>query len=168
MAIKKVIASLMLFVPVLSSIEPVFAQGKQFSRQERLERFYLFTNCEPLYLLVEYLPEDARRLNLSRTDIILAAESRLRSARIFTDKETAPTLYINVNVVGLADSVHFELKKVLYDLDSQEFNFGATWRAGVTGLHGGQRDNILNAVDDLMDRFLVEYLRVNESACDRK
>ena len=41
----------------------------------------------------------------------------------------------------------------------------STWHSGAVGTHGDDASYILSAVSRYMDRFLVEYLRVNEEAC---
>ena len=38
---------------------------------------------------------------------------------------------------------------------------------GSTGTHGGDAGFILSAVSQHLDKFLVEYLRVNEENCGR-
>ena len=165
---KSVIIALMLLVPTLFGIEPVLAQDKKMAVKEERQRFELFANCQPLYLLVESLPEHANRIGLKKIDIILAAESRLRSARIYTDRVLAPVLYINVNVVGLAYNVSFELKKIVYDALSGKTGDATTWVISATGTHGQHKDAILNAVDDFMDLFILEFLRANDKACEQK
>ena len=39
------------------------------------------------------------------------------------------------------------------------------WETGSYGTHGGDADYILQAVSERLDRFILEYLRVNETAC---
>ena len=38
------------------------------------------------------------------------------------------------------------------------------WNANFTGTHGGNSGYILSSVSQLLDEFLVEFLRVNEAA----
>ena len=40
-----------------------------------------------------------------------------------------------------------------------------TWRIGTYGTHGGDAGYILQALSEKLDKFILEYLRVNESAC---
>ena len=77
---KKAITILMLLVTVLFAIEPVFADDKQMSSQERVQQFELFVNCQPVYLVVEdlHMPH-AEKIGMTKAAIINAAESRLRS-----------------------------------------------------------------------------------------
>ena len=39
------------------------------------------------------------------------------------------------------------------------------WSRGITGTHGEAAEFIISGLSGLLDRFLTEYLRVNESAC---
>ena len=41
-----------------------------------------------------------------------------------------------------------------------------TWELGSTGTHGKDSGFIIQNISSKVDRFLVEYLRVNETACD--
>ena len=75
-------------------------------------------------------------------------------------------LYIDVNVSGngFSQSIHF--KKVLYDPVSDERYNATTWSLGSAGTHGGNAGFILQALSEGLDGFILEYLRVNEAACD--
>ena len=168
MAMTKVIAALLLLIPVLFGMEAVFAQDGQMLKKELRQIFALYTKCQLMNLVVEDLGRDAAKIGLTRAMIVAAAESRLRSARIFTDKLADSYLYINVNVVGPAVAIDFSFKKLLHDDLSGLNGFGHTWSRGKSGTHGGSEEIILSSVGNLMDEFLVEYLRVNEKACERK
>ena len=168
---KKAITIIMLLVTVLFGIEPVFAEDKQMSSQERLQQFKLFVNCQPVYLVVEDLHNmpHAEKIGVTKAAIINAAESRLRSARIYTDNSANPyALYINVNVLRSAFSVYIALEKMLYDYRTRLDSPATTWHNGTTGTHGQNSGYILSSVSSLIDQFLVEYFRVNEKACEKK
>jgi len=64
-------------------------------------------------------------------------------------------------------SIRFEYKKVLYDPASERHWFAITWDLGRTGTHGSDSGFILSAVSEDTDKFIDEYLRVNEDACSR-
>ena len=134
--------------------------------EEQLARFYLFTNCEPMHLVVESLDSDDKEFGLSKEALQAAAESRLRSARLYTEGGLVDIyLYVNVSVVGAAFHISVELNKYLYDNYSDDSGFSSTWWTGVTGTHGQDPGFILSSLSGQLDRFLVEYLRVNEEAC---
>lgn len=127
--------------------------------------FELWSACRPLDLIVEFLPEDAEEIGLTRERIQTAAESRLRAARLY-DAEADHDLYVNVNVVGSAFSIGIGYNKWLHDEALDIVGRAQTWHAGAAGTHGGgDASFILQGVSEHMDRFVVECLRVNESAC---
>ena len=103
-----------------------------------LLRFELFNDCNPMKLAVEVLNDDAGKIGLTKARLQAAAESRLRSARLFDSDVTAPWLYVNVNVSGTAFSIRLEYKKLVLDPASGEPGFAATWNTGSTGTHGGK------------------------------
>ena len=129
-------------------------------------RFELFANCQPMRLVVEDLHSDASDIGLTKASIQAAAESRLRSARLYDSTPfTYPYLYINVNVVGGAFSISLQYSKRVYDPLSDSNGLATTWIIGSAGTHGGRADFILSFVSRHMDKFLVEFLRVNEGSC---
>lgn len=138
------------------------------SVEERSQRFQLFADCRPMRLLVEYLPPDASKIGLTREAIQAAAESRLRSARLYRSIRLAPYLYINVNVFRRSFNIRLAFKKKVHDPLSGITGIAVTWNAGSTGTHGGSASYILSALSQHMDKFLVEFLRVNEKACEKR
>lgn len=131
---------------------------------ESTDRFRLFSDCQPMDLVVEGLPPDASEIGLTEESIVATAESRLRAARLY-DAEATHYLYINVNVLGPAFSRSLELKKRVHDLSSDTISLATTWGTGSIGTHGGDAGYILSSVSQAMDRFLVAFFRVNEAAC---
>ena len=116
--------------------------------------------------VVESLPADAAEIDLAKASIQVAVESRLRSARLYDSESTfGPYLYVNVNVVGRAFNTSLKYNKQVYDLASDVTSAANTWNTSFTGTHGGGSNYILSTISELMDSFLVEYLRVNEAAC---
>ncbi len=130
-------------------------------------RFELFNGCKPMDLAVESLNDDTGKIGLTKARLQAAAESRLRSARLYDSDATAPWLYVNVNVSGPAFSISLQYKKLVLDLASVKNGYAATWNTAGTGTHGGDAGYIVSSLSQHLDRFLVEYLRVNESACSR-
>ena len=77
-------------------------------------------------------------------------------------------LFVHVNVVGGAFSCDVQFLKRLYDPIlglSGKPGTAVTWHVVVTGTHGGDAGYILQSLSETLDRFLMEYLRVNEEAC---
>ena len=129
------------------------------------ERFELFTYCSPMYLLVEGLGENAKRIGLTHKSLFAAAESRLRAARLFEPADKpGPYLYVNVNVSGSAFSVSVEFNKVFRDRgNSGVLGYATTWNAGAVGI--GDENYIVSTLQQHLDKFIAAYLRVNEEAC---
>lgn len=126
--------------------------------------FELFNACRPIHLVVASLGEDAAEIGLTKKRIQTAAESRLRAARLY-DPSSGYVLYVNVNVVGHAYNINVEHHKWLHDVEFNLRGIAETWSIGSTGTHAGDAGYILQFVSEHVDRFVVEYLRVNEAAC---
>ena len=134
------------------------------------DAFDLWNECAPIRLLVEGLPDDAADIDLTEERIQTLAESRLRAARLY-DAEARPYLYVRVGVLvsenrrGGAYSIEVSFQKYLRDGVSDRNGFAATRDIGSYGTHGGDAGFILQSVSEHLDRFVLEYLRVNETAC---
>ena len=142
-----------------------------------LEEFELFNECRPIRSFVSV----AEELNLG-IGAQNAVESRMRSARLFTNKQQYDEPYLYVSVVG---NINFELArrgirndnfdvevkfiKTLYDPLSGTKWRRDTWRCHISDSFGTvHRTHILPTLAKCLDKFVAEYLRVNESACDTK
>ena len=64
----------------LLALVAVAAPGQD--SETTLNRFQLFNNCEPMRLVVEDLSDDAKEIGLTTERLVVAAESRLRGARL--------------------------------------------------------------------------------------
>lgn len=137
--------------------------------EEAMSRFGLFTDCEPISLLV--MPPE--RL-VRREQLEAAVESRLRGARLFRDDDPLTLmatsgrgglLTVNVMVIGQAFSILLSFQKPLYDSVLDVTWFAGNWTELSTGTHGGDGGYILQNVSQAVDSFLVQFLRVNELAC---
>ena len=62
-------------------------------------------------------------------------------------------------------SLSVEYKKLLYDAVSGETSYATTGEIGGAGSHGGDAGFILQGLSEYLDGFILDYLRVNESAC---
>lgn len=143
------------------------------------EHFGLFHECQPVLVAVEPLQADADAIELTEQMLHLAAESRLRAARLYAGKldmsaplldlvevmqDDPPLLIINVQVIRRTFSVRISLQKSVND------EFGMYGRADTwsSGFLGSARDAayIQSSVSQALDQFLASYLRVNEDACE--
>ena len=131
------------------------------------DRFRLFNNCEPMFLVVENLDSGELEIGLTEQRLQAAAESRLRGARLYSSTRGTPYLYVNINTFSVAFNVILEYKKLLFDAASVSSYPATTWRVGSTGTHGRNAEYIVSVLSGLLDEFLTAYLRVNEAACER-
>ena len=129
------------------------------------ERFELFNRCRPVRLLVEGPPESAAETGLRKDAIQAVVESRLRGARLYTNPGSGGAyLYINVSVVDRAFRISLEYRRWVLDPVNDTSGSAATWHSGSIGT-SSDASQILSAVSQLLDEFIADYLRVNESHC---
>ncbi len=164
------------------------------------DRFELFNACRPMRLVVKALASDAQEIGLTEEPIQLAAESRLRAARLFYTEprlddlsnetllaeyerrqalsaperameETNRAYYrahlsINITIAGHAYIIHVLYWKWVTDLATNSNGPAIMWNTFDTGTHGRDAGFIIQRLSSLLDKFLAEYLRINESACN--
>lgn len=152
-------------LPLLAALLFLFVPARA-QEVTGVDRFRLWDSCKPMQLVVEHLPKGAANIGLTKEAIETSARSRLRAARIYNSKADS-YLYINVNVVGRAFSIGINYKKVLFDAASIEEGYAVTWSVGSAGTHGSDSSYILSFVSQHMDKFVDDYLRVNEAGCRR-
>ena len=92
-------------------------------------------------------------------------ESRLRGARLFKAGLGNPALLVNVNVSPRSFAIDLDYHKKLFDYASDREGVASTWSDGTFGTHGARAEFILSSLSGVLDKFITEYLRVNESAC---
>ena len=150
---------------VLLAIFASPAGGAAAQEVSAMDRFQLFNDCRPMDLVVEGLHAVAAEIDLTEAAIQAVVESRIRSARLY-DADAGSYLYVHVYILGRSFTLNLAYRKVVYDQAAAVSGIATTWESGSYGAHRGGAAFILSAVARQMDRFLVEYLRVNESACD--
>lgn len=141
------------------------------SPSEKRDRFQLFNRCKPMVLSVGLSPA-AAKIGLTKKSVQAAVESRLRSARLYASEVTSKAttvLSVRVDVAGRAFAIRLGYEKWLYDPRfAVQGGVATTWSLGTIGTHGEDSGYILSSIAELMDRFLVEFLRVNEEACEQR
>ena len=130
---------------------------------KKVEQFKLFNHCAPMMLLIQTEDDEAAPTEIS---IRNAVESRLRSARLYDENNMDSHLYVTVHVSDHAFLVQINYRKSVIDVATTLHNFASTWDDGAIGTHGGDPGFVLAGLSGLIDKFLVEYLRVNEAACE--
>ena len=134
------------------------------------DAFGLWNECAPIGLFVGGLPDDAADIDLTKERIQTLAESRLRVARLY-DAAVLPALVVGVSVIvsesgrGGAHGIDVSFYKYVLDVVSDRNGIAMTWFTGAIGMHGADADYIMEGVSKYLDEFILEYLRVNETAC---
>lgn len=132
----------------------------------KMECFKLYTACQAVNLVVEELSEDATEIGLTKAMIVNAGEARLRGARIYrSGKSGTEYLYIRVSIVGGGINIEVSLKKRVFDFKSLDTGQAETWASSSTGTHGRNVGLVLSSLQQHLDEFIANYLRVNEPAC---
>ncbi len=129
------------------------------------DRFKLWNACRPMTLVVETLNDQAKKIGLSMTQVETAARSRLRAARMYSEERGVGWFYVQILVVKWAFAINIKYFKLLKDQASGHLNFAPTWSSGSAGMHGNDGTYIFSSLGRHIDKFIDEYLRVNESAC---
>ena len=175
--IKKSALVTFLLVTILFRTAPVLAEEdmageyKLFhNEQEESKSFGLYVDCQPVHVIVEESSPYAEKIGVSRELIMLTAEAHLRKARIFS-KEMIQPFFLGIEIAVYDQAFNISLlfgKEVKDSLFSQHGGVGFTWIDGVTGTHDDTSRYILSVLSTRLDRFIVEYFRANQAACDQK
>lgn len=135
------------------------------------DRFRLWNDCTPLRVAMLEHSEEARKIGLTDKALVTAVRSRLRAARLYSEKEVYPPLMLGVDVTvgegglfNISVELHKYFRDDLNDIDGRWLS--VTWRSGSFGTHGGNASYVISVLSEHMDTFIDEYLRVNEDACE--
>ena len=124
--------------------------------------FALFNDCAPIDFVVS-TRKQAAAIDLTEERIQVLVESRLRGARLH-DATAVPYLRVDVGVVSDAWVTRLAFRRLLTDSDRS--GIATTWEDLAYGLHSGDAGYILQVLSEGMDRFILEYLRANDTACN--
>ncbi len=122
-------------------------------------------NYREVTVVVETLGPDAASIGLTSERIKNRAELRLRGAGLtLIDLSLGGYLYVNINIVGNAFSILIGFERLIYyQVNDQVYLTSArTWISGGAGTHGESATYILDAIDEYLEGFLIEYLRANQ------
>lgn len=127
------------------------------------EKANVLKNLKEVDIVIEGLPEDASKIGLTKERIKTVVELCLRREGIKIIKDVrAPYIYININVLGLAFNISFELREPVTILRiPNEFCLATTWDKGFTGTHGNNPEYIVSSIKLLLDKFLNDYYKAN-------
>lgn len=157
-------------------------------------RFELFNTCRPMWVDIDItgLSSNVAAIGLTEEDLHAAAESRLRSARLYSEKDSMMPvirgeenlrrqitsvldwrnrggLSVEVVVEDRQFSMSVEFKKRLTD-EFKNDTIATTWDRRIRRWHvmSGKKNYILQEFSQILDKFLTQYLRVNEAACESR
>jgi hypothetical protein len=124
-------------------------------------------NHEYLAINIENLSKDANNLGLTKDRIRDRVESRLQSVglkSVKTDGET-PFLDVSMTVMSGAFSIDISyLTPASYEIRGGRrfYYFTDAWQDGFAGEHGRNASYVIDWLDEILDRFLSQYLKANE------
>ncbi len=128
--------------------------------------FKYYHECQPIHLMVaEPTPEaEASEIGLTYEALQDITELAFRRANLYTEEESTPGVLLHSQIVGGAYLLFISFHKPVTD------TFGyhsptVTFYDYSLGTHDGDVAFILSQASELMDRFVSEYLRVNQDAC---
>ena len=156
-----------LILPTVALAFVLAAPSSAAEKVSQADRFGLWNDCRTMGLVVEDLPKSATEIGLTKEAVTVAVRSRLRAARLYRADAGVPFLPVTVNVVGSAFGISVAYLKWVKDRASGISSGATTWTRGSTGTHGRDASYILSSVSQKVDKFIDEYLRVNEAACGK-
>ena len=148
---------------IVAGMQSSFTRG-----QDEWERFRLYNACRPMELRVHGRHEDRLRVT---------AESRLRAARLYTPPHSGftsgatllVTHWSKLCLTASSDSesvLTVSYKKPLTDPASGVTDLCETWNTTSFSSYDDPGGTV-QSLSEAMDKFLLEYLRVNEKDCPR-
>ena len=156
------VAALLLAVAVPASAQR-FQRVEDLAAQDAVDRFELFTGCEPVGLVVHMQIDENDRIALTKADVTRAVRSRLRAARIYTDVPSS--IYLRAHIVIVASAFNIQIEFLRWLRNGYDVGWASTWETGTTGIARSSSSYVLGALSQYMDEFIDEYLRVNAAAC---
>ena len=183
------VAAAMLFLAAPAAADKP-RDTREFAEElaSRIERFFLWNDCRPMqasaYLWSDEaesnLPEKGGMLRemdrslgtslfgLSRENVISAVRDRFQATHLAEDTGAVTKLYVRAHVTGNEVRIEVSYAKPVRDLISRVKFYTTTWESKSSGEHGRDGGLILSQVMKEVDRFIVEYLRVNAGACEKR
>ena len=112
--------------------------------------------------------DDASDIGLTKEAVVAALEYRLRTAWLYGSGPglVYQSLFVTVHVAGPALGVEVAFIKLVRGPSSDAAGWADTWVKSSIGTHGDDASYLVGSVSRKVDRFLVEFLRKNESSCE--
>ena len=129
-----------------------------------VERFELWTECKPLRPVVAVHNKDDLKDDTFEGSVRAAVESRLRGARIYGNGDY-PFLSVKVHRSSGLFQINVDLRKRLFDPITGMMASGNSSNYGSFG--SGPPEYTRSILAEHLDKFIADYLRVNEAACGK-
>lgn len=173
----KKLASIILFFCLIFSISiSAFSQNydnlfENLFPGER-QKYYDFTD---IYVLVEDLQENVKKVGLTTNQIQTDIEIRLQRAGLKINKDAKQTIYVNVNSINIdsysmAYSIHISLQQnAVLSRDKSLSSDATTWSVGQIGVMSNSNTRkIRDTISDFVDEFINKYLKYQSEIKDNK
>ena len=141
------------------------ATAQQTPADRKLDRFQLFTRCEPLSATVSVERSSPYVENLEDADLQQVVHAGLETAGLLREEELPPFLYVTVGILHWAYVARVELMKEVTDPLTKLGGVATTWREYRYGIHSGDPSFVISSLSNAFNTFLDEYRRVNEAYC---
>ena len=173
-AVVAVVVVLGAVAPGAAAQEPVDTPGESWFNQFDYRGseefgFALYNGCSPIDVVAFVdvdVDGDDDDYGVTVARIRDLAESRLRGARLYAESWILSGLMADVTFFDRGFSVEVSFWKLLEDTAaSRRARRTRTWIATRRGTHGGDGDYVMYQLSELVDRFLLEFLRENDEAC---
>ena len=155
--------------PAVVLMLAVATTGLPAQREFNLHRdpHLLYSDCASMSAFGTLVQDPDRRIDLTEDAVQSALEARIRSARIYEPGEEGGRQFIFALVTVYQDAyiVELQLHRRIDDAGYAVGGIVRVWDDQVVGTHGHDVQRVLGALSQMIDRFVVEYLRANESAC---
>ena len=160
-----------LAVVALVLIAAVSAAGQS---RPRPDSFQLDNGCNPLGLFVDVGFTDPDGVTLDR--VVDLVRNRLRIARLFDedawrwfeDENRKPVLLVvTISVFGRAFVLDVRFTREVRVVGTGFQGRATTWSRRMAGERARNGDFMVQHLSEMLDEFILEYLRVNGEYCDR-
>jgi len=160
---------------IFTALISIFVYSYSFSQVPLSDTGLEIIDHENVFVLVEAVGEDARRIGLSSNRIESRVKIRLRQVGLRPvesyERRDASYLYVNINIIGTAFSINLSFIRDVFFYEDSEVSVGTeglyksratTWRDGGTGTHANNPEYIISSLDGYLDQFLSDYLDAND------
>lgn len=122
------------------------------------------SNYKSLGLLIESLPEYAKKMGLMKENIQTRCELQLRQAGIRPTPEKDEYLYVNIALTDESYNISLSLERPVYFKANGMVHIttGSTWVYGAIGSYGNRAEYLLKSIEKVIAVFINEYLKNNQ------